>query len=136
MKKYLFLTAFALMGLVCSVSGQSCHSAKKGTAKAAKVSSTATIDTSLTKTQFTVYGNCGMCKKTIEGALKDVQGVALANWDGETAQMSVAYDAKQIGLDKIKQRIADVGYDSDTHRAKKEVYDKLYGCCQYDRPTN
>ena len=84
---------------------------------------------------FTVYGNCGMCKRTIEGALANVKGVTFAEWDKETDVMTVKYKPKKITLDEIKQKIADVGYDSDTHRAKTEVYESLPGCCQYERPA-
>lgn len=83
---------------------------------------------------FKVYGNCGMCKKTIEGSLKEVSGVSTAIWDKESKEMKVSYDSKIISLDDIKQKIADVGYDTDTHRAKADVYNGLPGCCQYDRP--
>ena len=83
---------------------------------------------------FVVYGNCGMCKKTIEGSLKDETGVSEAIWDIDSGEMKVSFDSKSISLDDIKQKIADVGYDTDTHRAKVDVYNKLPGCCQYDRP--
>lgn len=86
--------------------------------------------------KFTVYGNCGMCKKTIEGALKDVKGVISGVWDRETDMMTVTFNPHKIELDTIKQKIADVGYDSDTHRAKDEVYNNLPGCCQYERPKS
>ncbi len=33
--------------------------------------------TELKKEVFTVFGNCGMCERTIEGSLKDVEGVRL-----------------------------------------------------------
>ena len=88
----------------------------------------------LKKEVFTVYGNCGMCERTIEGSLKDVEGVSLADWDKETDLMTVEFDPAIITLDAIKQKIADVGYDSDTHRAKDEVYNSLPGCCHYERP--
>lgn len=83
---------------------------------------------------FTVYGNCGMCEKTIEGALSGVDGVSSADWNKEDDQLSVIFKSDVISLDEIKQKVADVGYDSDSHRSKDEVYTKLPGCCQYDRP--
>lgn len=92
--------------------------------------------TEVKKEVFTVYGNCGMCEKTIEGSLKDVEGITLADWDKETDQMTVSYNPETITLDAIKQKIADVGYDSDTHRAKEDVYNSLPNCCQYERPNN
>ena len=83
---------------------------------------------------FTVYGNCGMCEKTIEVSLSDVEGVRSADWNKEDDQLSVIFSSDVISLDEIKQKVADVGYDSDSHRATDEVYNKLPGCCQYDRP--
>jgi len=77
-----------------------------------------------------------MCERTIEGSLKDVDGVTLADWDKETDQMTVSFNSEVITLDAIKQKIVDVGYDSDTHRAKDEVYNSLPGCCQYERPKS
>ena len=88
----------------------------------------------LTKETFTVYGNCGMCERTIENSLKKVDGLKKADWDKDTDIMTVSFNPEVITLDAIKQKIADVGYDSDSHRAKDEVYNSLPGCCQYDRP--
>ena len=53
-----------------------------------------------------------------------------------TARESLVYFLLQDTEEDIKQKIADVGYDSDSHRAKDEVYNSLPGCCQYDRPIN
>jgi periplasmic mercuric ion binding protein len=86
------------------------------------------------KATFTVYGNCGMCKTKIEGALKGTSGIYKAVWNVDTKKMTVNYNPQKTTLAKIKQRIANVGYDSDSHRAKKATYDKLHGCCKYERP--
>ena len=83
-----------------------------------------------------MYGNCGMCKATIEGALKDVKGIEKAEWDIEAKMMYVTYDKKLISLDDIKKKIAAVGYDTDKFRASDETYGELPGCCQYERPEN
>ena len=91
-------------------------------------------DANLKIEKFTVYGNCEMCKETIEGSLAGIDGVEDATWNVDNDQMTVSFDPEVISLKKIKQNIADVGYDSDSHRAKDEVYNNLHGCCQYDRP--
>lgn len=83
---------------------------------------------------FKVYGNCGMCEKTIESSLKDVKGVSKADWDKTSKKMIVSFDSSAIDLATIKQKIADVGYDMDDVRASETVYGKLPDCCQYDRP--
>ena len=151
MKKNIFLIVFALVSFAFSANAQSCCSSKskdktscckktatsekaslKGEAKAILVSN---VITEADKTEkFTVYGNCGMCERTIENSLKDIEGVDKADWDMETGEMTVVFNPEVISLDAIKQKIAEVGYDTDSHRATDEVYNNLHGCCQYDRP--
>ena len=122
MKKNIFLIVFAIVFVGFSVNAQEQNHEAHHKAE-------------FKKEVFTVYGNCGMCERTIEGSLKDVDGVTLADWDKETDQMKVSFNPEAITLDAIKQKIADVGYDSDTHRAKDKVYNSLPGCCQYERPN-
>ncbi|MBC8265813.1 MAG: heavy-metal-associated domain-containing protein [Flavobacteriales bacterium] len=89
-----------------------------------------------TKTEtFKVFGNCGMCERTIESSLANIKGIEKADWNKETKMMKVIFDEKQISLDEIKQKIAEVGYDTDKFRATEKVYNNLPGCCQYDRPA-
>lgn len=88
----------------------------------------------LKKDTFMVYGNCGMCERRIEGSTKKMEGVDMADWDMMNGQMVVSFNPKVISLDQIKQKIADIGYDSDSHRAKDEIYNMLPGCCKYKRP--
>ena len=83
---------------------------------------------------FTVYGNCGMCKRTIEKAAS-IKGVKSANWNMETDVMTVSYDTTIVKIVAIKKAIASSGYDTDECRATDESYKKLHGCCQYDRPV-
>lgn len=82
---------------------------------------------------FGVSGNCGMCKKTIEGALKKEKAITKGKWDEETKKLTVTYDSEKITIEKIHQLVADAGYDTDKVKAKDEVYNKLHGCCKYDR---
>jgi copper chaperone CopZ len=83
-----------------------------------------------------VYGNCGMCEKTIEGSLKNIKGIEKADWNKETKMMEVTFDSEVISLKEIKQKIADVGYDTDEVRATDDTYNGLPGCCQYERPES
>ncbi|MGB0864153.1 MAG: heavy-metal-associated domain-containing protein [Saprospiraceae bacterium] len=85
--------------------------------------------------KFKVYGNCGMCKNTIENALKGVKGISWSTWNTETKMITVRYNPKKIKLEDIHKKIAAVGYDTEKAKAKDEVYNNLHGCCQYDRPT-
>lgn len=86
---------------------------------------------SLRTDSIKVYGNCGMCKKKIEGAIKaDVQS---ANWNSTTKKLVVTYDAAKISNEKIQDKIAAAGYDTEQKKADGKAYDKLPACCQYDR---
>lgn len=84
--------------------------------------------------EFKVYGNCGMCKSRIEKAANAVEGVTKADWDKVTKMVKVTYDESKTDADKIQLAIAKVGHDTDAHKADDKVYDKLHGCCKYDRP--
>jgi periplasmic mercuric ion binding protein len=87
----------------------------------------------MTTTEFKVYGNCGMCEKRIEKAVA-IDGVEKADWNKESKIMSITFNPSKVELDQIHQKIADSGHDTDEAFAKVEVYDKLPGCCKYDRP--
>ena len=80
-----------------------------------------------------VKGNCGMCESRIEKAVKAIDGVSKADWSKETKQLEVTFDDSKTSLDKVEVAIAKVGHDTPHHKASTEVYDKLPGCCKYDR---
>jgi periplasmic mercuric ion binding protein len=82
--------------------------------------------------EFKVYGNCGMCKTRIEKAL-NVEGVESAKWDKKTNMVSVVYDSKKLNEDKLHKLAADAGHDTEKFQAKDETYNKLHGCCKYER---
>lgn len=86
----------------------------------------------VTTTQFKVWGNCEMCKETIEGALK-VEGISKANWDTETKEVQVTYDSTKITLDQIQKNIAAAGYDNEKYKSDEKAYHNLPECCQYER---
>lgn len=79
-----------------------------------------------------VDGDCGMCEKTIE-RVGSIKGESEVDWDVDSHMASVTYDSTRTDLDAILQRIAHAGYDTERFLAPKEAYDKLPGCCQYDR---
>lgn len=83
---------------------------------------------------FKVYGNCGMCKKRIEKAVK-TEAVSSAVWNVDTKIMTITYDAAKISNDDIQKKIAAVGHDTDKFRADDKVYEKLPGCCLYERKS-
>lgn len=82
---------------------------------------------------FKVYGNCEMCQERIEDALKKKDGIFKKEWSTKTKMLTVIYDPAKITLTQIKQKIADVGHDTEEIQAKDETYYNLHKCCQYKR---
>lgn len=87
------------------------------------------------KEKFKVYGSCGMCKTTIENACNSIEGVKAANWNTDSKMISVKFDSSKTNLETIKKAIAGVGYDTEEFRADDVIYNKLHGCCKYERPS-
>ena len=78
-----------------------------------------------------VWGNCGMCKKKIEKAANSA-GASTAAWSEETKELKVSF-ASNTNSAKIQEAIAKAGYDTRDMTADDAAYNKLPGCCQYDR---
>lgn len=83
--------------------------------------------------KFEVAGNCATCEARIEKAAKSLAGVSSADWDKETKMIEVAYNPDKSDIHKIHQAIANTGHDTKMHKATDGVYDKLPGCCKYER---
>ncbi len=81
-----------------------------------------------------VYGNCGMCKTTIESSLSKKDGIISKNWNKDTKKMVVTYDPSKTNIKQIGEKIASVGYDNEYATAPDKAYSSLHSCCQYDRP--
>ena len=79
-----------------------------------------------------VWGNCGMCKKTIETAATKA-GASKASWSEESKVLSVTFNQKKTDATKIQEAVAASGYDTEAITAPTEAYNKLHSCCQYDR---
>lgn len=79
-----------------------------------------------------VWGNCGMCKKRIEKSAKSA-GAISASWDADKLVLEITYDEKETNSIKIQQSIAEAGYDTQDITADDKAYDKLSGCCKYER---
>lgn len=90
------------------------------------------IGQSVKTESFRVSGNCGMCKSKIEKAAKDA-GATVASWNVETKSLTVSYNSASTNAAKIQQKIAAVGYDNAGAKATDDSYNKLHGCCKYDR---
>ena len=85
--------------------------------------------------KFGVKGNCGMCEKRIEKAALSVDGVSKADWNKETQKLEVVFDDTKTNVDKIQKAVAKVGHDTEKYKAPDDVYNKLPGCCLYERDT-
>jgi outer membrane receptor for ferrienterochelin and colicins len=83
-----------------------------------------------TTVQFVVYGNCSMCKERIEDAAKG-KGVTSAVWNMQSKILTLRFHPALTTRDKVEQRIADVGHDTERKKAQDAVYKNLPDCCLY-----
>jgi mercuric ion binding protein len=86
----------------------------------------------LNSADIKVYGQCEVCKRRIETALK-LNGIYSASWNVETKLLTVQYDDKLISTDKIQQVLATAGHDTDKYHAPDKAYNALPACCHYPR---
>lgn len=93
---------------------------------------TGTLFAQATTETIKVWGNCGMCKTTIEKAAKKA-GATKASWNEDSKELKVTYAANKTSAAKIQEAIAKSGYDTQDFTAVKSAYDNLHGCCKYDR---
>jgi mercuric ion binding protein len=102
--------------------------------KTSNTESTATAITTngIKSSTFKVWGNCEMCKETIEGSLK-ADGITKADWNVDTKILTVEFDTAKISLDQIQKIVASVGYDNEKYKGGDKAYSELADCCQYDR---
>ena len=86
-----------------------------------------------TKTEtIKVWGNCGMCKTTIEKSAKKA-GAKTANWNEDTRELKVTYAENKTSSARIQEAIAKSGYDTQDFTAVQAAYNNLHSCCKYDR---
>ncbi len=90
-----------------------------------------TTSSSVTTTQFFVDGVCEMCKKRIEQALLQVEGVQSADWEIATRQLQVEYDSTTVDLYQLHWEVAGVGHDTEQLKAPDKAYNSLHNCCKY-----
>ncbi|MDA3817138.1 MAG: heavy-metal-associated domain-containing protein [Prolixibacteraceae bacterium] len=88
------------------------------------------------KDTLKVYGNCGMCETRIEKAANAVEGFSEALWDKETLLLTVEQSNDKADIMKVHKAVAKVGHDTNKAKADDKVYNKLPGCCKYERPEN
>ena len=81
---------------------------------------------------FKVWGNCESCKSRIEKAAK-AAGAEVADWSEETELITVSFNSKKTSSDKIQQKIAGVGHDTEKYKSLQNAYSGLPGCCKYKR---
>jgi Cu(I)/Ag(I) efflux system membrane fusion protein len=123
MKKLIFLSAVIVL-----IAANSACSGKKQNPDETVQTTTAVEETHAI---LLVQGNCEMCKSNIEKAAKGQDGVSSAEWNGESKELHVHFDAAKTSLEAISKAIATAGYDTEKDKADDEVYNALPPCCKY-----
>ncbi|SKB39563.1 TonB-dependent receptor domain-containing protein [Chryseobacterium balustinum] len=85
----------------------------------------------LSKNQFQVKGNCEMCKERIETTAKKA-GAKSARYSIDSQTLTLETSEK-VSPEDILKKVAEAGHDNEKFKASDETYEKLPGCCHYDR---
>jgi copper chaperone CopZ len=85
------------------------------------------------KVEIKVAGNCEMCEKRIEKAAFSVKGVKSAEWHADHKDIHLIIDENKCSVEYVAKAIAKAGHDTEIVKAEDAVYEKLHGCCMYDR---
>lgn len=85
------------------------------------------------KVEMKVAGNCEMCEKRIEKAAFSVKGVKSAEWHADHKDIHLIIDENKCSKEDVAKAIAKAGHDTEIVKAKDEDYERLHGCCLYDR---
>ena len=73
---------------------------------------------------------CGSCKARIERVLKASDGVEEALLNLNSKKVKVKYDPSKTSPEKLREIIANTGYNADEVKRSEEAYEKLPLCCQ------
>lgn len=85
----------------------------------------------LSKNQFQVKGNCEMCRERIETTAKKA-GAKSAKYSIDSQTLSIETSEK-ISPEEVLKKVAEAGHDNEKFKVSDETYEKLPGCCHYDR---
>jgi copper chaperone CopZ len=85
------------------------------------------------KVVIKVAGNCEMCEKRIEKAAFSVKGVKSAEWHVDCQDIHLVIDETKCSAEDVAKAIAAAGHDTGAVKAEDSVYEKLHGCCNYER---
>ncbi len=83
--------------------------------------------------EIEVNGNCEMCKKRIEKAAFSVKGVKTAEYHIDDNTLHLILNENKCSVIDVQKAIAKAGHDTENVKATDEDYDKLHGCCRYER---
>ena len=79
-----------------------------------------------------VSGNCGMCEASIEKAGTNKK-LYQTDWNVDTKVATITFDSTATNPDAVLKQIALSGYDNERFLAPDDAYEKLHGCCKYER---
>ena len=73
---------------------------------------------------------CESCKARLEKTLKAIEGVEEAVLNLNNKKVKIKFDADKTDATKLREVIANVGYDADDVKKNTAAYEKLPMCCQ------
>ncbi|MBP1969927.1 copper chaperone [Virgibacillus natechei] len=64
------------------------------------------------QTTIDVQGmTCGHCKSSVEGSLKELNGITAVEVDLSTGKVAVTYEEEKVTVEDMREAIEEQGYD-------------------------
>lgn len=80
------------------------------------------------KENFKIHGmTCAACAKSVERAVKKLDGVPEANVNFSTEKLNISYDESKVTVQSIKEAVAKAGYEAVEEITEKEVTIPIQG---------
>lgn len=90
--------------------------------------------TNIKSLRYFVRGNCEQCQERIEEAAVKA-GAKDPEWNAETKIIKFTIDTAMVKPEDVLWEISQAGHDNELYKAPDAVYNKLPGCCLYDRQS-
>lgn len=85
---------------------------------------------SLKEESFYVRGNCSMCKDRLESGVKDIAGVANAQYVVKDEMLKVTYDTTITNRVIIEKQCAELGHGTKAYPMNEKNHEELPECCK------
>lgn len=73
---------------------------------------------------------CESCGERLENAIREEKGIKRVDINEKEKSVSIVYNTSKTSAEKLRQAIANAGFDADDIKGNPEAYAKWDDCCK------